>query len=149
MITVLVQDTIARPAEEVWSVAADTARHPKWMTVTSAELLRGTGSQVGDRGRERMQFGPLTYDAEFTVVEADPGRRIVWKAGAGAPFNGDLVLELEPLDASTTRASYGGSFEFRGLLRLLEPLMAGEAKKGPATELRRLKQLLESSRASE
>jgi uncharacterized membrane protein len=144
MINARAELTIERPADEVWAYAADIGRLPQWMTVTTAEYLKGTGSQVGDRGRERMRFGPFARDAEFTVVVAEPGRRIVWRAGGGAPFSGDLALELESLGPSSTRATYGGSFTFRGLLRLLEPLMASEAKQGPATELRRLKEVLES-----
>ncbi len=144
MIKTKVEETIAKPAEEIWNVAADIERHPRWMSVTTAERLVGTGAHIGDRGRERMKLGPFTYDAEFTVVEAQPGRRITWRAGAGAPFTGDLVLELELLGPSSTRATYSGSFTLRGLLRLLEPLMGAEASKGPAAELRRLKDLVES-----
>ena len=144
MITTRVETTIARPVNEVWTVAADTLRHPQWMTVETAERLHGDGSRTGDRGRERMRMGPFTYNAEFEVVAADPGQRIVWRAGAGSPFEGDLSLELEPLGPSMTRASYGLSFQMRGLLRLLEPLMKGEAQQGPTRELRRLKALVES-----
>lgn len=149
MITARSELTIDRPADEVWAYASDIARHPDWMTVTSAECLRGTGTQVGDRGRERMRLGPLTRDAEFTVVEAEPGRRIVWRAGVGAPFTGDLALDLEPLGPASTKAVYGGAFAFRGLLRFLEPLVAGETRDGPARELRRLKAALESRPVSD
>lgn len=144
MIEVRAQVTIDRPADEVWSYAAEIARHPEWMSVMSAERLQGTGSQVGDRGRERMRLGPWTSDAEFTVVAADPGRRIAWRPGKGSPFSGDLVLELESLGPSQTRATYGGSFRLRGLLRAVEPLFAGEAKQGMAKELRRLKDAVEA-----
>ncbi len=149
MITARAELTINRPADEVWAYAADIGRHPQWMTVTTAESLQGTGSRVGDRGRERVRIGPFTRDAEFTVVAAEPGHRIVWRAGGGAPFTGDMTLELEALGPSTTRATYAGSFTVRGLLRLLEPLMAGEAKQNPKTELRRLKEALESMPARE
>jgi len=144
MIEVRAQVTIDRPADEIWSYAAEIARHPEWMSVRSAERLQGTGSQVGDRGRERMRLGPWTSEAEFTVVVADPGRRIAWRPGKGSPFTGDLVLELESLGPSQTRATYGGSFRLRGLLRAVEPLFAGEAKQGMAKELRRLKDAVEA-----
>jgi uncharacterized membrane protein len=149
MINLRAELTIDRPADEVWAYAADIGRHPQWMTVTTAESLQGTGSHVGDRGRERMRLGPFTREAEFTVVAAEPGHRIVWRAGGGAPFTGDLALELEALGPSTTRATYSGSFRVRGLLRLLEPLMASEAKQAPARELRKLKEALESMPARE
>lgn len=144
MIQAKAELTIDRPAEEVWAYAAEIRRHPEWMTVMSAELLEGTGLRVGDRGRERMRLGPWTTNAEFTVVAAEPGRRISWRPGPGSPFTGDLTLELEPLGPSSTRATYGGSFSMRGWLRLLEPLLAGEARSGQAAELRKLKQAVES-----
>lgn len=144
MITARTELTIERPADEVWAYAADIGRHPEWMSVTSAECLQGTGTRVGDRGRERMRIGPLSRDADFTVVEAQPGRRIVWRAGGAAPFTGDLALDLEPLGPTSTKAVYGGAFAFRGLLRFLEPLFAGETREGPAKELRRLKAAIES-----
>jgi len=120
MIEVRAQVTIDRPADEIWSYAAEIARHPEWMSVRSAERLQGTGSQVGDRGR------------------------IAWRPGKGSPFTGDLVLELESLGPSQTRATYGGSFRLRGLPRAVEPLFAGEAKQGMAKELRRLKDAVEA-----
>ncbi|HEX9436184.1 MAG TPA: SRPBCC family protein [Candidatus Limnocylindria bacterium] len=145
MIEAKAQLIIERPADEIWAYAAQIHRHPEWMTVMSAEILEGTGSRVGDRGRERMRLGPWTTNAEFTVVAADPGRRISWRPGHGSPFTGDLTLDLEPLGPSRTRATYGGSFRMRGLLRLLEPLLASEARSGQAAELGKLKQAVESS----
>lgn len=145
MITAHAELTIDRSANDVWEYATDIERHPKWMTVTTAERLQGTGAQVGDRGRERMRMGPITRDAEFTVVDAVPGRRIVWRAGGRAPLSGDLALDLEAVGPSSTRATYGGSFTFRGLFRLLEPLIAGETKQGLMNELKRLKAVLEST----
>ncbi len=144
MIEVRAQLTIDQPADRVWSFAAEIARHPDWMSVTSAESLQGTGTHVGDRGRERMRLGPWASYAELTVVAADPGRLIAWRPGKGSPFTGDLVLELERLGPSQTRATYGGSFSLRGLLRAVEPLFAGEAKHGMTKELRRLKDAVEA-----
>lgn len=144
MIAIRAEELVDRSAEEVWAYAAEIARHPEWMNVKSAECLRGTGSAVGDRGRERMRMGPWASDAEFTVVVADRGRRIAWRPGKGSPFTGDLVLDLEAVGPSRTRATYGGSFSLRGLLRIVEPLFAGEAKEGMAKELRRLKEAVEA-----
>ena len=77
------------------------------------------GAQLGDRGRECLKMGPMSFDAEFTVVDAQPARRIAWRTGKGVPFVGDLVLELEALGPSSTRTRYGGSFQSRGAMRIL------------------------------
>lgn len=73
-------------------------------------------------------------------------RGVARRADLVAPYEGYLALELTPVDASTTRAVYGGDLRMRGMLRLLEPLMAGEAQQGVAKELKRLKELVESGR---
>jgi len=139
------EQTIARSAEDVWTYAADTLRHPEWMSVADARLVRGRGGEVGDRGRERLLFGPFHWDVEFEVSEAVPGRRIVWRSVAGAPFQGEFALDLEPVGPTSTRATYGLAFQMRGLWRLLSPLVAMESKAGPARELRRLKENVEAA----
>jgi len=141
------EQTIARSAEDVWAYAADALRHPEWMSVADARVVRGQGGEVGDRGRERLLFGPFRLDIEFEVSEAVPGRRIVWRPVAGAPFHGELALDLEPLGPTSTRATYGLAFQMLGLWRLLSPLVAMESKAGPARELRRLKENLETAPA--
>ncbi|OGO59167.1 MAG: hypothetical protein A2V85_14090 [Chloroflexi bacterium RBG_16_72_14] len=133
------EQTIARPAADVWTYAADILRHPEWMSVTDARIVRGSGTETGARGRERMRLGPLGWDVEFEVADADPGRRIAWRAVSGAPFELEVSLDLEPVGPSSTRATYGADIRLRGLWRLLGPLLAMEGKTGPARELARLK----------
>lgn len=149
MIRFRIDDTIARPAHEIWAYAADILEHPKWMAVTDPRILSGSSTQVGSRGREKLRVAGRRYDAEFEVTAAEPGRRLAWRGVSGAPFELELTLELEPLTDSETRASYFGSVQPKGLWRLLEPLMTMEARKGPAAELRRLKEIMESTPASE
>ena len=140
---------IERSATEVWTYASDIVRHPEWMNVGSAALIRGTGSEVGSRGRERVALGPFKWDVEFEVVEAVPERRLVWRSVSGAPFDLEVSLDLEPVGPASTRATYGAAIEPHGLWRLLAPLMAAEGKAGPERELRRLKENLERTAASD
>lgn len=144
MIKYQTEQTIERAAADVWTYAADIARHPEWMAVTDAAVLHGVGSQVGARGRERLVLGPFKWDAEFEVVEAVPGRRIVWRSVAGTPFDLQVSLDLAPAGPSATHATYGAEIQPHGLWRLLAPLMAAEGKAGPERELRRLKENLET-----
>jgi uncharacterized membrane protein len=141
------QQTIARSAEDVWAYAADIARHPDWMSVTDAAVLRGVGSEVGARGRERLILGPFKWDVEFEVAEAVPGRRIVWRSVAGAPFDLEVALNLASAGPTSTRATYEATIQMHGLWRLLSPMVAMEGKAGPERELRRLKENLETGRA--
>jgi uncharacterized membrane protein len=139
------EQTIARSAEAVWTYAADVVRHPDWMTITDPRIIKGNGTQIGDRGRERMRFGPFGWDVEFEVAEATPGRRIVWKAVDGAPFDLAVSLDLEPVGPTSTRARYGAEVRLHGLWRLLGPMVAMEGKAGPERELKRLKAQVEEA----
>lgn len=137
--------TIARSAEDVWAYAADIVRHPEWMGVADARVVRGQGSEVGARGQARFLLGPLSWVVEFEVSEAVPGRRIVWRSMAGAPFQLEFALDLEPAGPTSTRATYGAAIQLRALWRLLTPVLAVEAKAGPARELQRLKDNIEAA----
>jgi len=139
------EQTIARSAHDVWAYAADIVRHAEWMTVTDARIVSGDGTQTGARGRERMRFGPFGWDVEFEVVDSKPGRRIVWKAVDGAPFDLEVALDLEPIGPTSTKATYGADIRLHGLWRLLSPMVAMEAKAGPARELQRLKTQVEAA----
>lgn len=143
MVRSQVRQTIERSADEVWAYAADVGRHPEWMSVTDATLLRGTGSGIGSRGRERLAMGPFKWDVEFEVAEAVPGRRIVWRSVAGVPVDIEVALDLDPAGPTSTSATYGATLEPRGFWRLLTPLLAMEGKAGPERELRRLKENVE------
>ena len=147
MIRFATEQTIARSALDIWAYAADIVRHPEWMTVTDARVLRGDGTQVGARGRELYKFGPWTWDIEIEVAEAEPGRRIVWRGLGGAPFQMEFSLELEPVGSSSTLATYRAAIQMHGLWRLLTPLVAMEGKAGPARELERLKERMEAAPA--
>jgi len=139
------EQTIARSAHDVWAYAADIVRHAEWMTVTDARIVSGDGTQTGARGRERMRFGPFGWDVEFEVVDSRPGRRIAWKAVDGAPFDLEVALDLEPIGPTSTKATYGADIRLHGLWRLLSPMVAMEAKAGPARELQRLKTQVEAA----
>lgn len=139
--------TIARSAEDVWAYAADILRHPEWMAVKDARVVQGDGTRTGARGRERMRFGPFSWDVEFEVADAVPGRRIVWKAVGGGPFDLEVALDLDAVGPTSTKATYGADIRLHGLWRLLSPMVAVEARSGPARELQQLKARVEAARA--
>jgi uncharacterized membrane protein len=145
MITSQTEQTIEHDATEIWAYAADIARHPEWMGVTDAAILRGAGSEIGSRGRERLALGPFKWDVEFEVAEAVPGRRIVWRSIAGAPFDAEVSLDLARAGPASTRATYSARIQLHGLWRLLGPVMAAEGKAGLERELRRLKENVEKA----
>jgi len=141
------QAEIARSADEVWTYAADILRHTEWMSVADAQLLAGDGTQVGARGRERLLLGPFKWDVEFEVVEAEPGRRLLWRS-RDARFDLEIGLELEPSGLTSVRARYHGAAQMHGKWRLLSPLVAMEGSAGVRRELDRLKARVEGAPAA-
>lgn len=115
------------------------------MGVTDAQLLQGSGTEVGARALERLKVGPRTVDQEIEVSGSVPGQRIAWRMAGGGPFAGEVSLDLESLDTNRTRAVWSGSIGLTRWWRLIEPLMAAEVKAGEAAELRRLKENMETA----
>ena len=141
------QTDIARSAAEVWRYAADILRHTEWMSVADAHLLAGDGTQVGARGRERLLLGPFKWDVEFEVVEAEVGRRLLWRS-RDARFDLEIGLELEPSGPTSVRARYYGAAQMHGRWRLLSPLVAMEGSAGVKRELAQLKARVEGAPAA-
>jgi hypothetical protein len=67
----------------------------------------------------------------FTTYSARP---ILW----------DGEYRLEPAATNGTRLSQAGTLKFRGLWRLVEPLVGAEIRRNEIAELERLKQVLET-----
>jgi uncharacterized membrane protein len=149
MITFQTEQTIERPAQEIWSYAADMGRHPEWMGVIDARLVSGQATDIGARGVERMKLGPRTFEVGLEVSKSIPAQRIAWRMDGGSPFSGEVTLDLEALGPDRTRAVWSGSIGLTGWWRLIEPLVATEVRTGEAGELRRLKETLETARAAE
>ena len=135
---------IARSTGEVWTYAADILRHPEWMAVSDARVFEGDGSQVGARGVERQEVGPLRVAIAFEVTDADPGRRLTWHS-TDTRFDFDVTLDLEPVGQAACRARYTATIETHGVWRLLGPFIALEGDSGVRKELARLKERVEGA----
>lgn len=141
--------TINRPADEIWRYATDILRHPDWMNASDPRILVGTGSHVGDRGKEVLHLGPIKLDMAFEVSRAEPGRRIAWRAVDDPSLDYEVALELEPIDPESTRATYRATVTLRGRWRLIAPLMMMEGAAGVKRELELLKVQVEGRPATQ
>jgi uncharacterized protein YndB with AHSA1/START domain len=136
------EQTIDRSAMDVWEYAADIDRHPTWMSVIDARIVQGRSTEVGSRAHENVKIGPRRQTIVFEVAEADPGRRLAYRVLSG-PMRGDVAMDLEAVGPASTKVVWAGSLGLTGLMRLLEPLFAGEMGASDA-ELVRLKARLEA-----
>ncbi|HEV8401513.1 MAG TPA: SRPBCC family protein [Candidatus Limnocylindrales bacterium] len=59
MIRFETEQTIERPADDVWAYAADIRRHPEWMGVTDATIVQRRG-----------RFGRLTFESYQGLLPA-------------------------------------------------------------------------------
>jgi len=149
MIRFQTEQTINRPALEIWSYAADITRHPEWMGILDARLVSGRPTDIGARAVERVRLGPRTFELGLEVSKSVPAQRIAWRMAGGSPLVGEVTLDLEPLGSERTRAVLSGAIGLSGWWRVVEPLIATEVRAGEAGELRRLKETLESAPATD
>ena len=103
-----------------------------------------TERRSGPAGRERLLLGPFKWDVEFEVVEAEVGRRLLWRS-RDARFDMEVGLELEPSGPTSVRARYYGAAQMHGRWRLLSPLVAMEGSAGVKRELAQLKARIEEA----
>jgi uncharacterized protein YndB with AHSA1/START domain len=112
--------TISAGGDEVWAVVSDPAHLPRWWpdVVRVEEATTEAWTQVLGTGTGK------TLRADFTRVDAEPGRHLVWRQELEeTPFErllSEAVTEvtLEPSDAGSTRVELRTRQRPRGLARL-------------------------------
>lgn len=133
--------TIARPPREVFDTLLDPERYAQWTDMVHLSLDTADRPKVGTRGRFRLTKGPIKGMLDFEVTELEPDRRVVFRV-THPSLDWRSVAALEPAGTGT-RMTYAGEIRLHGWRRLLEPLVAGEVRRGEAGEAQRLKELLE------
>ena len=137
--------TIARPPREVFEALLDPERYAQWTDMVDMSFDAADRPRVGTRGRFRLAKGPIKGMLEVELTELEPDRRVVFQI-AHPSLDWRSVAALEPAGTGT-RLTYAGEIRLHGWRRLLEPLVAGEVRRGEGGEALRLKELLEGSPA--
>jgi uncharacterized protein YndB with AHSA1/START domain len=137
--------TINRAPSEVIDALLDPKLYSEWTPMVDVQF-DGTGRPgVGTTGRFRMAEGPIKDMLEMRIAELEPHRRLVIRVSH--PALDWTATSTVAADGGGTRLTYAGELGFKGWRRLLEPLMAGEVRKGEAQEALRLKAILEGDSA--
>ena len=142
MITYSSDVTIDRPPSDVLDALLDADTYSKWTPMVDVEFDGAERPGVGTTGRFRMAEGPIKGLLEMRIAELDPGRRLVVKVTH--PSMDWTAISTVAAEGAGTRLTYAGELGFKGWRRLLEPIMAGEVRKGEAREAMRLKAVLEA-----
>lgn len=134
--------TIDRPPRVVIDALLDPERLEQWTPMADVEFDGPGRPAVGTTGRFRMTEGPFKGLLDMEIVELDPDRTVVFHVTH--PALEWTSRSTASAEGAGTRFTYAGELRLKGWRRLLEPIMAGEVRRGEANEALRLKALLEA-----
>jgi len=131
------------PVNQVFAFLADSKNLPDWQSnlIENEQLTEGP-VRVGTNFREVRRTGPRQSEiqAEVTVYD-EVNKRFGIKTITKPEVTINYALESE---AGGTRINYKFVMLTGGMMRLLEPLLAGSIKKDTDLDFQRLKRILES-----
>lgn len=131
------------PADQVFAFLADGKNLRTWQSnLIENEQLTKEPVQVGTLFREVRRTGPRQSEikAEVTVYD-EVNKRFGTKTITKPQVTVSYALESE---AGGTRLNYQFVMLTSGMMRLLEPVLAGSMKKDTELDFQKLKRILES-----
>lgn len=134
--------TIDRPPEAVFPYLVEPAKQALWSDVPMRQITEGS-FRTGSRMEVAFGKGPLQARLELEITAVEAGRRMAFTTRSG-PIQWDGEYRLEPAGDGTA-LSQEGRLRFRGLWRLIEPLVGAEISRAEVKELERLKAAAEAS----
>ena len=135
---------VARPPSEVFSGILDIERWTEWTDMRDVRPDRPAPVEIGSTGTFSLPGafrGPIRYE----LMDLEPNRHVRYEMAHPA-FAWKAEYSFEP-SAAGTRVATSGTFQLRGLWKLLQPIIARDVARGEADELARLKAILEESQA--
>jgi len=144
MIKVEESTVINRPIAEVFAFVANFENHPKWESnFQKVKLLTSTPTGVGTHYQCDMKFPGQTATSKFEITEYEVNKKIAFEGEPAGPAKPDGSFLFESVPGGT-KITLVPQPKFRGVFKLLEPLMAGYIRKQNQEHLSKLKGLLEA-----
>ncbi len=130
--------------DAAFAFIADLDNLPRWQSgVTGAERLTDGPIAVGSVARVERSLMGQTIQADLTVTELDPPRRLVLATEVSG-MKVDAILTLEPRDGGS-HATFGMDIRGGGLFGgAMEGMVAGAAEGEIDASLTRLREALTS-----
>jgi hypothetical protein len=136
---------ISRPPADVFPYLVEPAKQALWSDVPMRPLTDGP---FGTGTRFEVTFGkpPLRAILGLEMTALEPDRRLAFSTFSGPiRWQGEYRLESE---GPGSRLRQRGTLEFRGLWRLVEPMVGAEISRGEVKELERIKAIIEATSAA-
>ena len=129
MINVEVSTVINRPVADVFAFVANFENHPKWETdFQEVKQLTSTSGGVGTTYQCLLKFPGQTATSKFEINEYVVNQKIPYEGEAAGPAKPRVSFLFESV-AGGTKVTSLPQPEFRGLFKLLGPMMAGYIRK--------------------
>ena len=144
MITYSSQVTIERTPDRVFPYITDREKQALWSDVPMRPLTEGP-LRVGSRMELTFGRGPMRISLQLELSELEADRRVAFTTVSAGSLLWDGEYLLEPIGSNATRMSQTGQLRFRGLWRLLEPMVGAEIRRNEIAELEKLKKVVKAA----
>jgi uncharacterized membrane protein len=135
---------IARPREQVAAYAADPQNATAWYrNIDAVEWRTAPPVREGSRIAFRARFLGRTLEYTYEVREHVPGERFVMRTAEG-PFPMETTYTFADA-AGGTAMTLRNRGEPAGFAKVAAPVMARAMERANRADLRRLKEIIESS----
>ncbi|MGH2807992.1 MAG: SRPBCC family protein [Actinomycetota bacterium] len=139
---------IERPAPQVFDFVTEFPNDPKWQRGKESCTWTSTGGlRVGATYEQRARFLGKEIVNNFTVLELDPGRRVVYESRDGS-FPLVVTRTVEDLGDGRCRFTEAVEGEASGFFKLASPLLQPLVRSSIRKDFRVLKALLEEPAAN-
>ncbi|MER7072840.1 SRPBCC family protein [Terrabacter sp. NPDC000476] len=123
--------TVQQPVDRVFAYLSDFTNTTEWDPGTvHTERVAGEGG-VGTRYRNTSRFLGRETELDYLVTESVPGERFALRGENATVVAHDTMTFVRTLEGGTegTTVTYRADFEFKGVARLVAPLLAPAFKK--------------------
>lgn len=142
--------TIDVGRERVWEILMDPTRLGEWVSAhRELDELPELPLSEGDRFRQRLGIGPVSFWVEWEIVELERPARTRWRGSGPGGSQAAVTYELEA-DGESTSFRYENDFDPPGgaMGKAAKRVVNAAAGRREARKsLRRLRELLEADDA--
>ena len=136
--------TINQPVDRVFEYVSTPQNDPTWVPASLRhEMLSPEPMRVGSITEEDVGFLGRRMRYAWEITQYEPPTAFALRSVSG-PIPATIRVLLEALDSARTKVTLVAEVQLRGAYKPMEPMMRWVAQRQFGTQLRTLKNLLES-----